>query len=120
MKYLLIQVKSKISYKIPVFLAKYLLNIKINGELCANVNTIFGIFTTHSFTNSKPHTSSRMIITPIIIILARLCRVNMKPVPGGGSASPAATKTNILIGVGLTSSRHTQWGQLFSEIEFIF
>ena len=68
---------------------------------------------------NKPHTSSRMIITPIIIILARLCRVNMKPVPGGGSASPAATKTNILIGVGLTSSWHTQWDQLFSEIEFV-
>ena len=68
---------------------------------------------------NKPHTSSRMIITPIIIILARLCRVNMKPVPGGGSASPAATKTNILIGVGLTSSRHTQWGQQFFEIEFV-
>ena len=69
---------------------------------------------------NKPHTSSRMIITPIIIILARLCRVNMKPVPGGGSASPAATKTNILIGVGLTRSWHTQWGQLFYEIEFVF
>ena len=45
--------------------------------------------------------------------------VNMKPVPGGGSASPAATKTNILIGVGLTRSWHTQWGQLFYEIEFV-